>query len=231
MTHYGGHSGGFGGGGYNAEKVSQIISGFLFLIGLIETFFVIRDEKSFLAANIPYLQFDITSPAYGFVIAITMAVTLAVALGLALRTIAIIGIMFWLAVSGLVTCSSKGVNFAKLDNTTLSAGDKKTGVVEQSLIDTRNAIKSKVNQDDKKPNTTNNVFANLDKNYPDMSTAIKNGTIEKFLSDNGYTFVKNLTQPQLDWCETAEGTNALIAGDLKAWINCSTGKKYTSPKK
>lgn len=226
MAYYGGVGGGFGGSGYNAEKVAQIISWFIFIIGLVETFFVIKDGNSFLAANIPYLKFDITSPAYGFVIAITMAVTLAVALGLALRTLAIIGIMFWLAVSGIVSCSSKGVNFKKLDDTTLEAGKKQYGSV---IDDVKNAVKPLAGNrnKDEKPN---DVFANIERADAELATAIKNNTVEVVLKSRGYTFVRNLTNEQLAWCDTDEASTALIAGHKTTWINCTTGKKWKAPK-
>lgn len=232
MSHYGGgHSGGYG--GYNAEKVSQIVSWFIFAIGLVETFFVIKDGKSFLAANIPYLQFDITSPAYGFVIAITMAVTLAVALGLALRTLAIIGIMFWLAVSGIVSCSAKGVRFENLGNTTLTAGEKKSGKVEQTLVEARGYISKRVGKDEPKDTDKEAVqeklFTNIDAKWPELSAAIKKNTVNEFLTDAGWAVKNNLTGKQLSWCETKEGVDFMTNGDVKAWIQCTTGKKWVAP--
>lgn len=231
MAHYGGGGGGYG--GYNAEKVSQIVSWFIFVIGLMETFFVTKNGKSFLAANIPYLQFDITSPAYGFVIAITMAVTLAVALGLALRTLAIIGIMFWLAVSGIVSCSDKGVRFENLGNATLTAGEKKAGSVGQTLAEARGYISKRVGKDEPKETDkaviADNLFANIDAKWPEFAAAVKKNNVSEFLSSTGYVVKTALTAKQLEWCETTEGLNYMTKGDVKAWIQCTTGKKWVAP--
>lgn len=227
-------AGGGGMSGYNAEKVAQIIAWFVFAVGMVETFFVIKDSKSFLAANIPYLQFDITSPAYGFVIAITMAVTLAVALGLGLRTIAIIGILFWLAVSGMVSCSSKGVRLTTVDQTNLAAGEKRTNGVEDTLARARENITKRVGKEnpevaEKRVETEKELFAAIDKSHPEFSAAIKRNDGEEWLASGGYTVKRVLTKDQIAWCETEEAITAMIAGNFKAWANCATGKAWNPP--
>lgn len=205
---------------FNAEKMAQFVAACIAIVGMIETFFVLKESKSFLSANIPYLQFDVTSPAYGFVIAITLAVSIAVVLGLSLRTIAITGIMFWLSISGVVSCSDKGVKLDELEPTTLlQKGNRMVNEIKDSLTD----------YSDKSNTNTDDIYKNLKELHPSVSSFIINNDVsdlENHLKSEGLTVKFEMEQQHIEWCLRDEALKMMLDGNRTAWVNCTTKKVW-----
>lgn len=227
--HHGGHNYSGSHSSWHAEKISQFTSAFIVLLGIVETFFVIKNGESFLSANIPYVAFDIYSPSYGFIIAITTAVALAVLLGLALRTLAIIGVLFWVSISGVVSCSSKGVHLTPLQpNNQITAAATSSGAkrIQEHLDNARSYITNRREKPLANANPDNAVaktrISELEKTHPDFAKAIRENRAEAYLIGLGYERKQKMTSVEVDWCTTQEGDTALFAGDVRAWMNCST---------
>jgi hypothetical protein len=133
----------------------------------------------------------------------------------------------------MVSCSAKGVRLTTVEQTELVA--KNHNGVEQTLARAREHITKRVGKENpeviaKRVETEKELFAAIDKAHPEFSAAIKRNDAESWLASGGYTVKKVLTKDQLAWCETNEAITAMVAGDFKAWANCSTGKSWNKPK-
>ena len=195
MSYYGGGHGSF----FHSEKLASFVAFVIFVLAIVELYFIIVHKASFLASNIPYITFKVNTIIYGIVLMVALFMSLIVMIGIGLKTIAVISIIALVAFSGVVYMSGEEVELTPLRN---------------DILSTPRQI---LNNLSKKPE------------FDKRCTPEQLGDLHDRIVSSGKVYLKHgegMNEKEVAWCSSAEGTAELKKKNPVAEANCSTRCKW-----